>query len=270
MSLRVGDWVLVKGVYELVEPLKEYADCVMQVRKVEPNLVTLWGSDKFFLEENIIPLILVEGRRCRRPSRWDIGSDAIFDVGDDFITKTLTPLDDFNKAYVSIELDILVGKYKVVEHCAGFPTVGDMVSYLQPMQKNEKTCVSNYQEVVVPRYEFSCTSYSPSMYIPGSMFEDDLDCGTGSVKKEETTMALLSLCIRNIRKVVWSVVAWAFVSPLKRTFKPVATIAQFSVCYLTLVAAGYFAYGLYQNPQSVVEWISELSPVEIRLKNSEE
>jgi hypothetical protein len=88
--------------------------------------------------------------------------------------------------------------------------------------------------------------------------------------QKENKMALFSLASKKVRSLAYGALNWAFISPLKRTFKPVATIAQFSVCYLTLAAAGYFAYGLYQNPQSVVEWISELSPVEIRLKNSEE
>lgn len=83
-------------------------------------------------------------------------------------------------------------------------------------------------------------------------------------------MALFTLASKKVRSLAYGAIDWAFVSPLKRTFKPVATIAQFSICYLTLAAAGYFAYGLYQNPQSVVEWISEISPVEIRLKNTEE
>lgn len=88
--------------------------------------------------------------------------------------------------------------------------------------------------------------------------------------QKESKMALLSLASKKVRGLVYGVLDWAFISPLKRTFKPVATITQFSICYLTIAAAGYFAYGLYQNPQSVVEWISEISPVEIRLKNTEE
>lgn len=88
--------------------------------------------------------------------------------------------------------------------------------------------------------------------------------------QKESKMALFSLASKKVRGLAYGALDWAFISPLKRTFKPVATIAQFSICYLTLAAAGYFAYGLYQNPQSVVEWISEISPVEIRLKNTEE
>jgi hypothetical protein len=89
-------------------------------------------------------------------------------------------------------------------------------------------------------------------------------------KKENSMLAPLVFVSSAVRRAAWSALDWAFVSPIKKTVKPVGTVAQFTICYTTLALIGYLAYSAYSDPTAMVSWISELSPVEIRFKQPQE
>lgn len=87
-------------------------------------------------------------------------------------------------------------------------------------------------------------------------------------KQEKTKMLLpFAFAASVARKAAWSVFDWAFVSPVKKTLSPVNTLLQFAVCYGTIAAVVYLGYRGYSDPQAVLSWISDMSPIEIRIKD---
>lgn len=119
--------------------------------------------------------------------------------------------------------------------------------------------------------DYAYKTFDNSFITPRLLLEDviKVPVPVSSPAKKENPMILapLSLASSAVRRSVWSVLDWAFFSPIRKTVKPVGTVAQFTICYATLAFVGYLAYSLYSDPQSMVSWISEMSPVEIKIKD---
>jgi hypothetical protein len=115
---------------------------------------------------------------------------------------------------------------------------------------------------------FTCVTHSTQPFC--YFVEDLLDTSPVSpAKKEKSMLAPFVFVSSAVRRASWSVFDWAFVSPLKKTVKPVGTVAQFTICYTTLAFLGYLSYSAYNDPQAVLTWISDLSPIEVKFKDAE-
>lgn len=278
MLVKVGDWALVNEAKDLRHYLQKHANCVMQVREVSTwGQVKFWGSDEIFLGQDFTPLTIIEGLRCRKATSADIGSVVLFDDDGEFLYHVLTEVKEgryfkgkraLDDAYVPIESDIVNGKYKLVEQYVSFPEVADLVDYLKPKQVDEATCVPTYQEVVSPSYGWSTSSPCSMFYLPSELSTRDYLNFGKSLVKEEKKMALLSLCSRGVRNAVWSAVDWVFVTPIKNTIGPVTKVTQYGLCYALIGAAVYAGYSAYSNPQMVFDYLVDVSPVEIKFKDS--
>jgi len=130
--------------------------------------------------------------------------------------------------------------------------------------------------------DWSCPAFASEFEISKEILKDQIspqvlekvNSAIGSVsspaKKEDSMLAPLVFVSSAVRRAAWSALDWAFVSPIKKTVKPVGTVAQFTICYTTLALIGYLAYSAYSDPTAMVSWISDLSPVEIRFKQPQE
>jgi hypothetical protein len=145
------------------------------------------------------------------------------------------------------------------------------------VQQEHEVKTTGYQQIA-----WSFPAYSRTCYMYDELFKDQLspelvekvESQIGHVsspaKKENSMLAPLVFVSSAVRRAAWSALDWAFVSPIKKTVKPVGTVAQFTICYTTLALIGYLAYSAYSDPTAMVSWISELSPVEIRFKQPQE
>ena len=145
------------------------------------------------------------------------------------------------------------------------------------VQQEQAVKTTEYQKIA-----WSFPTYSRTCYMYDELFKDQLspelvekvESQIGYVsspaKKENSMLAPLVFVSSAVRRAAWSALDWAFVSPIKKTVKPVGTVAQFTICYTTLALIGYLAYSAYSDPTAMVSWISELSPVEIRFKQPQE